>query len=268
MLDKSENTLKHIEKLLEVVSTLRGPSGCPWDKEQTLNSLKPYIIEESYEVIDAIESNNAEKHKEELGDTLLHIIMQAKMQEEKGNFNFIDVVKHITEKLIRRHPHVFGNHTVKDSKEVLHRWEKIKADERKYENNSVLSSLPKYLPALQLAHRVQERAAIIGFDWPDREGVRKKIDEELSEVDKAIEEGKVSKIAEEIGDLLFSLVNLCRAYNLNAEELLRRTTQKFISRFQIMEEKARVIKNKKLSECNAEEMDFLWEEAKKELKKD
>ncbi|MFC1497818.1 nucleoside triphosphate pyrophosphohydrolase [Verrucomicrobiota bacterium] len=250
------------ERLLWVVDRLRDKGGCPWDREQTLESLKQYLIEESYEVIDAIDSGDVDKHKEELGDVLLQVALQSRIRKEKKEFTFNDVAEKLADKLIRRHPHVFGDTKASDSKTVLQNWEKIKANEKNGGKQSVLEGVPRHLPALQKAQRVQSRASRVGFDWTRVTDVTAKIDEELSEVREAIDNGDIERIKEETGDLLFAVVNLARFQNINAEEVLRNTVNKFIDRFKEVERRI-YEEGRSLQDSSLEEMDAHWEAVKK-----
>lgn len=251
-----------IQRLAEVVARLRGEGGCPWDREQTLESLKQYLIEECYEVIDAVDCNDPEKHKEELGDLLLHIVLQAQIRNEKGYFSFEDVAEAIADKLIRRHPHVFSSLSVSGTQEVLQNWENLKKEERKGEDNSILSGIPRHLPALQKAERVQTRAARVGFDWKCAEDVMSKITEEVEEIHEAIAKEDHQAIKHEIGDLLFAIVNFARHLGVHSEEALQETVSCFIARFQTMEDLARN-GGYKLQNCTPEQLECLWQDAKR-----
>ncbi len=250
-------TAPAIERLLEVMERLRGPDGCPWDREQTLLSLRQYLIEEAYEVIDAIESGDPAKHVEELGDLLLQVVFQAQLAKEQKQFEFQDVARAITAKLIRRHPHVFADVAVADSGEVLKNWERIKAGEKKEGPRSVVEGVPRHLPALHKAHQIQSRVARVGFDWTATEDVVAKIEEELAEVRAALRIGDADKIREEIGDLLFAVVNLSRFQKFNAEELLDATIRKFVRRFQGVESRVQAA-GKKLQDCSLDELEAHW----------
>ena len=256
MNDKSE-----IDKLLEVVAKLRGENGCPWDREQTLETLKPYLVEEAYEVIDAIEQGSSVEHQEELGDLLLQIVMQSQIRTESGEFGFSDVAKSIREKMVSRHPHVFGDLKVSDSDEVLRNWEKNKSKDKDGEHRSILAGVPRHLPALQKAQRVQSRAALVGFDWTDVKDVVAKIEEELAETKEAMSAQDEAHIHEEIGDLLFSVVNLSRFYGMSAEDALNNTISKFSGRFAEIERRMHE-QGRELTDCSLKEMDVIWEEAK------
>ena len=250
-----------MQELLDVVARLRGPDGCPWDRKQTLKTLKPGLIEECYEVLDAIDSDDPAHHREELGDLLLQVVFQAQIRREENAFVFEDVARELVEKLIRRHPHVFGDQTAESSEDVLKHWEAIKATEKGPGDHSVVDGSPKHLPALQKAHRVQSRAARVGFDWPDHNGVFDKIKEELAEVREAMDADDADAVEEELGDLLFSVVNLCRYRNLHAEDVLQAAVEKFVERFRKMEFSLRD-QGKPLQSCTLEEMDAEWNAAK------
>lgn len=249
--------------LAAIMATLRGEGGCPWDRQQTHDTLKRYLLEETYEVLEAIESNDMHSLCEELGDLLLQIVFHARIAEEEGCFDLADVVRGIIAKMIRRHPHVFGSEKVSDAPEVLRRWEKIKEAEK--ENGGLLSGIPRALPALVRAERVQARASQVGFDWPDWQGAFGKLEEELGEARVALASGDEKQKVRELGDLLFAAVNVARLANVDAEGALRQTVDKFIRRFAFLEEKIRA-QGKRLDEVPLEEMDALWEEAKNQEK--
>lgn len=249
-------------KLVDIVARLRSPEGCPWDREQTKVSLKPYLVEEVYEVIEAIDDNHSEKLKEELGDLLFQIIFQSQIASEMGDFTIKDVINSISEKIIKRHPHVFSNAKYDSVEEVTKQWFKRKNEEGRF-NESLLNGVPKTLPALQRAQRLQSRAAIVGFDWNKTEDVMKKVEEEFAELKTAIHNHSQKEIEEEIGDLLFALVNLCRFLSVNGEDALRKSINKFIQRFNYIEIKAKEM-GKSLSDMTVEEMDKLWESKKLE----
>jgi len=253
-----------VNGLLAVMARLRGENGCPWDAEQTLDSLKPFLIEESYEVLDALETGDAAAHCEELGDLLLQIVFQARIREERGEFAFRDVVEAIRQKLVRRHPHVFADAAVDDVAGVLRNWEAIKAREKGSPEapRSALAGVPRSLPALQRAQQVQARAARVGFDWAAADDVVRKIEEELTEVKEALAAGGSARVQEEIGDLLFAVVNLCRFRKLQAEEALSEAIRKFIRRFEAVEAGARAA-GRKPAEMSLAELDALWEAAKR-----
>ena len=254
-----------IERLLEVMRKLRGPDGCPWDQEQTLISLKSNLIQEAYEVIDAIDGGNASHLEEELGDLLLQIVFQSQISEENGHFEFSDVAEAIINKLKRRHPHVFGDTQVANSDEVLQNWDAIKKSEKKEQNTlaSIVAGIPKHLPALQKAHQIQKRAARAGFDWDNIDDVFDKLHEEIDEVKEAISRDHEEDIRAELGDLLFSVVNVSRFLGHNPEELLNINIKKFVRRFQSVEEKVQA-SGREFKEFTLGELDVFWDEAKLE----
>lgn len=246
------------------MATLRGPDGCPWDKEQDHESLKPYLIEEAYEVLEAISQHNDEKLAEELGDLLSQIVMHAQLASERGAFDIEDVAGRIADKLTVRHPHVFGEKKDLSPEEVLHNWERIKHQNADSEDYSILQGVPLSLPALLKAFRVQEKVGQYGFDWKTPADVVKKVREELVELEKTLEAGVGPRQAEELGDFLFSLVNLGRHLQIQAEEALNATILRFIKRFQFIEDELRK-GGKRLEDSSLEEMDTLWDRAKKEI---
>ncbi|MFL5301325.1 MAG: nucleoside triphosphate pyrophosphohydrolase [Anaeromyxobacteraceae bacterium] len=259
-------TCEAVERLLGIMERLRGPDGCPWDREQTLETLRPYVLEETYEVLEAIESGDPREHREELGDLLLQIVFQAQLAKEQGTFDFAGVATAISDKLVSRHPHVFGDAEVHDAEAVLKQWAELKQKEKaaKGGGKSVLEGVPRELPALARAERLTEKASRVGFDWPDAAGARAKVDEELRELDEAIAQGDARRIEDELGDALFSLANLARKLAVPPEEALRRTVGRFIERFQFVEaELGR--KGVPHGRATLEEMDELWELAKKAL---
>jgi tetrapyrrole methylase family protein/MazG family protein len=247
--------------LLKIMERLRDEKGCPWDKEQTRESLKPFILEEAYELVEAIDKGDPETIKEELGDLLFQIVFQCQIAKEKKEFGIFDVIAKIGKKMIARHPHVFGKADYKTTDEVLSHWEEQKRREGKL-RISILEGVPETLPSLLRAHRLQDRAARVGFDWPKIEDVFKKLNEEIMEFKKALEEKRRNKIEDELGDLLFMLVNVSRFIGINPEDALRKTIAKFISRFRYIEMSA-ADQGRKLSHMTLEEMDKLWEEAKR-----
>jgi len=249
---------RSFDELLAIMRRLRGKDGCPWDKEQNHKSIRPYLVEETYEVIEAIDEENFDKLEEELGDLLLQIVFHAQMAAEAGRFDIDDVLAHIIRKIKGRHPHVFESTKVEDSKEVLRNWEKIKMGEGR---ESVLDGVPKELPALLKAARIQEKAARVGFDWDQIDSVFAKVEEELAEFRAAYRDHNRDKIEEELGDILFSLVNVARFLETNPEDALRRTINKFIERFKYIERQLQA-RGQKPTEVTLEEMDELWEEAK------
>lgn len=250
-------------RLLEVMARLRGEAGCPWDKEQTHLSLKPCLLEESYELLDALDSGDANKLKEELGDVLLQVVFHAQIAREEGRFTIEDVIAQLTEKLIRRHPYVFaGEPLPEDTASVLKQRMQIKASEKEHgEVKSALGNVPKAMPALARAQSISRRAAHLGFEWPDIEQVWKKVDEEIHELREAAASGNTLRTGEEVGDLLFTLVNIARFLDVESEEVLAQTVDRFIRRFQHIETKLREA-NKSFDQSSLEEMDRYWEEAK------
>ncbi|NOX20632.1 MAG: nucleoside triphosphate pyrophosphohydrolase [Nitrospirae bacterium] len=247
-------------KTVEIMSRLRAEDGCPWDRKQTHQSLKSYLIEEAYELLEAIDEADPEKMKEELGDLLFQIVFHARLAEERGEFDIWDVLESINQKMISRHPHVFGSDRLDTADQVVKRWDEYKKKEGKL-SESVLEGIPKAMPSLLRAKKVQERASKVGFDWSEVDEVVEKVKEEFNEFIESLRHGRKHEIEEELGDLFFSLVNLSRFVNINPEEALQKTTSKFIKRFNYIEEKARQ-RGKDITEMTLEEMDRLWEEAK------
>ena len=250
------------KKLTEIVNTLMGENGCPWDKVQTRESLKPYLIEEAYETLEALDGNNPEEIKEELGDLLYQILFHAKISENKKEFNITDVIESISNKMEHRHPHVFKKETLETPDEVATQWEEIKIKEKgKAGRKSVLDGIPSYLPSLLRSQKLQKKAANHGFDWDKISSVFDKLDEEVAEFKKAILSGKKKDMKEELGDILFVLVNIAKFNKIDAEEALRATNNKFIKRFQYIE--AEVAKRgKTLKETPLEELEQYWQNAK------
>ncbi|MCE0483426.1 MAG: nucleoside triphosphate pyrophosphohydrolase [Methylacidiphilales bacterium] len=261
-----------IERLLDLMARLRAPDGCPWDREQTPATLKPQMLEECYEVLEAIDSGSPGHLTEELGDLLLHVVFQAQIAREKGDFTFADVAKGIADKLVRRHPHVFGIEKVADAANVVTLWHQLKKAE-KPERQSALDGVPRALPALMRAEALQKKARNVGFDWPNAQGALEKVREEIAEVTAEIESDieaaaakgtktrGSAKTMEELGDLLFAIVNLTRHLKLDAEELLTGANDKFVRRFQAVEEKIKA-KGKALQDCSLEELDSVWNQVK------
>lgn len=249
--------------IVKLMARLRGPGGCPWDHKQTHKSLKPFLIEECYEVVDALEEGDPEKVKEELGDLLFQIIFHARIAEENGEFTMQDVIEANIEKMTRRHPHVFGDAKLSTDKEVLANWEEIKRKEKGREDRkSILEGVPRNLPSLLRAHRLQERAARVGFDWTRLEEVLPKLDEELAEFKGSLRTKDAAGIEEELGDLFFVLVNISRFLGVNPDEALRKTISKFVSRFRYIEERAEAA-GRPLNDMSIDEMEALWQESKK-----
>jgi tetrapyrrole methylase family protein/MazG family protein len=248
------NTLVHI------VARLRAPGGCPWDRKQTHASIKPYLIEEAYEVLQALDDENSEKLCDELGDLLLQILLHAQMASEAGGFDMRDVVRSIATKLIRRHPHVFGDSQASNAEEVALEWEMLKQDERK-PGDSLLSSVPKGMPALSYSHSIQRRAAGVGFDWKESGGVLEKLAEEVGELERA---STPQQKIHEFGDILFALVNVARWQEVNLEEALRLANERFRRRFHHMEDNCRE-QGVLLRDLSFDELNALWDEAKQKL---
>ncbi|MDX9852896.1 MAG: nucleoside triphosphate pyrophosphohydrolase [Tenuifilaceae bacterium] len=251
--------LEAFNRLLNIMDELR--EKCPWDREQTIKSLRTLTIEETYELSDAIMDNDLSSIKKELGDILLHIVFYSKIGDEQGKFNIADVINGICEKLIYRHPHVFGDVNVNNAREVEQNWEQIKIKE-KDGNKTVLAGVPKSLSALIKANRIQDKVRAVGFDWEERHQIWDKVNEEMSELQQEINAGDSDKTEAEFGDLLFSLVNAARLYNVDPETALERTNKKFISRFNYLEFKT-ITQGKSLKSMSLDEMNVIWEEAKR-----
>lgn len=255
--------MNSIEQLIQIVKELRAPNGCPWDKEQTLKSVTPYILEEAYELVDAIENGSITDVKEELGDALLHVVMLSNIAEDDTLFNVYDVADHVGKKMIHRHPHVFGNTKVKDVDDVWKNWEELKKEE-KPERDSVMDSIPKHFPALLQANKIQKRASRLGFDWTDISGPFEKMSEEIAELKEEYEKADSDKahLEDEAGDVLFSICNILRHMKINPEEALRKSNEKFINRFKKVEKLSKLNK-KSIAEMPESEMNAYWEKAKK-----
>ncbi|MGD9612434.1 MAG: nucleoside triphosphate pyrophosphohydrolase [Kiritimatiellia bacterium] len=250
--------VEQLARLLDIMARLRRPGdGCPWDLEQTIDTIKPNLIEEAYEALDAMESGNREHLTEELGDLLLQIVFQAQIAAQEGTFNFADVARGISEKLIRRHPHIFGDVKVADSKEVLRNWDAIKKTEKKA-RISALDGIPKHVPPLHRAYQMQKLAARVGFDWSDIQDVFKKLQEEIGELQDAIARKHRPHVVEEIGDLLFSVVNVARFVKVDPAYALELTNAKFIRRFRAVEDEI-VAGGRRMKDCTLAEMDAIWD---------
>lgn len=253
----------HKEKFDTLVNIMRRlRTECSWDKAQTFDSIKSATLEETYEVIEAIDEQNYDDLKNELGDLMLHILFHSVIAEDKNLFNINDVIESITDKLIRRHPHIFSDVEVKNNKEIERNWERIKMSEGR---NSILEGIPKKLPELQKATRMQEKVAKIGFDWENKEDVWNKVIEEIEEMHESEKSGNKELLEKEMGDVFFSLINYSRFLGISAEDALRRTNSKFIKRFNYIEEKLKE-ENRSITESSLEEMDKYWEESKKYFK--
>ena len=256
--------MTEFEKLCDIVAKLRSPEGCPWDREQTNASLVPPLLEEAYEVAAAIYAQDDTNLREELGDLLLLIIMHAQIASEEKRFDIDEIAREISGKLIRRHPHVFGKSEARESEAVVRQWEAIKREEKKGDAH-YLASLPMALPALMRAEKAQKKAARVNFDWRELRDVMAKVEEELKETKNAVASAEARMIADEIGDLLFAVVNLARKCQLEAESLLQSATDKFVTRFNEMEDRLRA-RRRKLGEAGLEELDAIWEEIKKDAR--
>jgi MazG family protein len=249
-------------KLCDIVAKLRAPSGCPWDREQTNESLLPALIEEAYEVAEAARVHDDAHFREELGDLLLLVVMHAQIARETGRFDIDAVIREVSDKLVRRHPHVFGTSDARDSGAVLKQWEAIKREEKKTDSH-YLASLPKALPALVRAQKAQSKAARVNFDWTELRGVMAKVEEELHETKEAIQSQQQERIEDEIGDLLFAVVNLARKCKIDAESALQSATDKFVGRFNRLEDELKT-RGRKLGDVELAEMDKIWDEIKEE----
>lgn len=247
--------------LVDIMAALRGENGCPWDIEQTHSSLKKYLIEEAYELLDSIDQADDEGMTEECGDVLLQVIFHAQMASEEGRFDILDVIESICNKLVRRHPHVFGDREAADAEEVLRNWEADKRKE-KPERQSILSGIPRGLPALMQASEIQKKVRKVGFDWDNADDMLDKVEEEWREFREARESKDPAKIKEELGDLFFAMVNVARYAEVDPEDALRKTNEKFMRRFLHIETKLKK-QNKTLEQATLFEMDALWEEAKR-----
>ena len=254
-------TLNSLSKLIKITETLMGDDGCPWDKVQTRESLKPYLVEETYEVLEALDGNDPEKIKDELGDLLYQILFHSKISSLKGEFDFRDVIDNLNEKMVRRHPHVFKEGKLNTPDQVIGQWEEIKKKENNKANQkSILDSIPINLPSLIKAQKLQRKAAKEGFDWEQINDVFDKLDEEIKEFKEAVLKKKNTDIQSEIGDIIFVITNIAKFYKVDAEEALRSTNNKFIKRFQYIEQKV-AGKGKTLKDCPLEEMERYWQEA-------
>ncbi len=249
------------EELVDIVARLRSPEGCPWDREQTRESLKPFLVEEFYELIDALDEDDHEGIKEELGDLLFQIVLQSQLSKEEEIFNINDVVEGIARKMVRRHPHVFGEKDFKTSDDVSRWWEEHKKSEGK-NHDSAIGGVPKSLPALVRAQKLQMKATKAGFDWKKIEDVFGKLDEEVGELKKALKDGKKAEIEDELGDIFFVLVRISNFLDINPEDSLRKTIRKFIGRFEHIETQA-ARQGRRMNDMTLAEMDALWERAKK-----
>lgn len=255
--------MKEFDDLTEIIRILRSPEGCPWDREQTLYSLKSAMMEEAAELLDALDNKDIENIKEELGDLMLHVVMHSRIAEEEELFSLEEVVKGLNDKLVRRHPHVFGNEKINTAQAVVKRWDEVKAAEQKSkpELKSVLDKTPNNLPSLLKCENLQKRAAKYGFDWKNIEDVFNKLDEEIAELKEAYKKGDTNHAAEELGDVMFTAVNLARHMKISADETMRNANNKFKKRFTYIEHKLKE-SGKSLKEASLEEMNTLWNETK------
>ncbi len=259
----SEDTGRLFCRLVEIMSRLRSPEGCPWDREQTHQTLKKDLVEETYETVDAIDSGDMEELCGELGDLLLQIVFHAELACEKDDFCIDDVLKGINAKLIRRHPHVFADAAASCAEEVIDRWEKIKSGEKGFQGRtSVLDGVPKTLPALSQAMKISKKAARAGFEWPNIDAVVNKLEEEVEELKEELKTGDSERISEEIGDLLFTVVNVARWQNIDPEDSLRQMIRRFSARFRCIEDAAKK-SGRSIEDMTIEEMDAVWEAAKR-----
>lgn len=255
--------LPPFERLRYVLRALRAPDGCPWDREQTLATIQPCLQEEAYELLQAMTSDSLKDHVEELGDVLLQILFQVEIREEESAFTWDDVVNTLTEKLIRRHPHVFGDVKAETTGQVLTNWEQIKQTEKTAPDHSALDGVPAALPALLKAQRTQGKAARVGFDWDNASGPDAKLDEEIAELREAIASGQQERIEDEMGDVLFTLTNLCRFIKVDAESALRKSTDKFATRFRAVEKRVHE-QGKQMKDLTLAELDAIWDAVKAE----
>ncbi len=253
---------KELEKLIGIVETLRGENGCPWDKAQTHESLTPNMLEEAYEAVEAIKERKPEHLREELGDVLLQVVLHSQIASEEGDYDIENVARELNEKLIHRHPHIFGNDHADTPEEVLKKWDELKQEEKK-ERKSQMDGIPKTFPALMACQKISKRAIKVGFEWDKVETLKECIDSEYDEFFEAVRNNDKDSMEDEMGDIFFATVNLARWYNIDAEQALLRANDKFMKRFRKMEELA----VKPLNEYSFEEYDQLWKQAKKELKK-
>ncbi len=252
---------ENLEKLIEIIETLRSPNGCPWDREQTHKTLRPNMLEEAYEAVDAMESGDLKHLREELGDVLLQVVLHAQIAKEEGAFDIEDVAQTLNEKLIHRHPHVFGDAKVDNSSEVLDNWDKLKQEEKKH-RKSAMDGISKSQSALMSAQKISKKAVKTGFEWESEEDLYKCIFSEFDEFKEACQEGNTEHQEEEFGDILFAVVNLARWNKIDAEQALLKSNKKFMTRFRKMEELA----TKPLTDYSPAEYEALWQRAKKELK--
>ena len=267
-MNKTTEAQKELQELIALIKKLRAPDGCPWDRKQKPQDIGKYVLDEAYEVADALEAKDQQALKEELGDLLFQILFLAEMEAQLNQFSLADIIAGIKEKMIRRHPHVFGDTKVTSVQEVKENWQKIKKKERSHKSNedSLFASVPRCLPALKRAQKITSIASSYGFDWPKTKDIREKLKEELQEFDTAVKSGSHDKIEEELGDIFFTIVNLSRFLSVDAETALSKTTGKFLRRFSYVTEQLSAL-GISLTEATLAQMDALWNEAKiKDLK--
>jgi len=259
--------MSEMTRLREIMDRLRGADGCPWDREQTLGTLRTYLVEETYEVLEAMGGGSPEALREELGDLLFQIVFQARIAQERGEFDIESLMKGIGDKIVRRHPHVFGAGRLDTADQVLRQWEEIKVEERRgKEDGSIFAGVPRSLPALLKALRVSAKAARVGFDWQDRDDLWSKVKEEVGELHEALRTGTSDDVAEELGDLLFTLANLARQEHLDPEQVLQDANRKFLERFRFLEERL-AAEGRRPGTENRVRMEALWNEAKQAIRK-
>ncbi|MEE8587577.1 MAG: nucleoside triphosphate pyrophosphohydrolase [Acidobacteriota bacterium] len=266
MSEQEQQTGYYWGKLVELMDLLRSPQGCPWDREQTRETLKPMLIEEAYEVLEALDGDDPEELCEELGDLLFQVIFHSRISKERNEFDSEDVCRRIYQKMVGRHPHVFGDASFADSQELLKNWEDLKAAEkessgRKYDRRSLLEGIPDKLPAIYKANQISAKAARVGFDWPELAGIREKVEEEFQELDDALQSGDARRIQEEVGDLLFAALNVSRYLGIDPETALNRANRKFTRRFQRMEKHFEA-RQRPLKDVPLEEMEAIWQQFK------
>jgi len=255
--------MKKFLRLIEIVRTLRGPEGCPWDMEQNLYSIKNHFLEEAFELVDALDNEDVPNIREELGDIIFHVVFHAVMAEQEGKFDLESVLDEINEKLVRRHPHVFGNMESIDTEEVIVNWEKIKDEEKKAKRTkSILDDIPVSFPAIQMSLKMQERVRKVGFDWPDMSECMDKVNEEIDEFKNAVETNDTHEIEHELGDVFFALINLSRFLKVNPDEALRKANKRFHKRFTYIEQRLSE-RGLPSEDATLSEMEELWQEAKK-----
>jgi len=254
--------ITEFEKLIKIVKTLRSENGCPWDREQNLYSIKNLFMEEAFELIDALDKKDIPNVREELGDVLFHMVFHAEMAESEGYFTLDDAIREVSEKLVRRHPHVFGTENVENSAEVIVNWDKIKLEEKQHkQKDSILDDIPNAYPSVLKAFKIQEKARKSGFDWKNADDCMEKVREEYMEFQDAVDEGSQKEIEHELGDMFFALINISRFLKVNPDEALRKANDRFSSRFRYIEKTLKE-QGKTCKESTLEEMDALWDEAK------